>query len=160
MRRVVSLYLPAWATDRVRRNNKSAPPRDVPMVTVMQDGNRRVIAAVDEAARLQRLRPGMTVAHAQSLIPNLTLIDATPDEDEAALTQLALWCTRYSPLVTPDPPAGVFIDIAGSAHLFKGEAALIDDLLCVPTTRRARVVQHFMARTDVQHHGPPRRPGI
>jgi protein ImuB len=76
------------------------------MVTVMQDGNRRVIAAVDEAARLQRLRPGMTVAHAQSLIPNLTLIDATPDEDEAALTQLALWCTRYSPLVTPDPPAG------------------------------------------------------
>jgi protein ImuB len=98
------------------------------MVTVIQDGNRRVIAAVDEAARLQRLRPGMTVAHAQSLIPNLTLIDATPDEDEAALTQLALWCTRYSPLVTPDPPGGVFVDIAGSAHLFKGEAALIDDL--------------------------------
>jgi protein ImuB len=98
------------------------------MVTVMQDGNRRVIAAVDEAARLQRLRPGMTVAHAQSLIPNLTLINATPDEDEAALTQLTLWCTRYSPLVTSDPPAGVFIDIAGSAHLFKGEAALIDDL--------------------------------
>jgi protein ImuB len=98
------------------------------MVTVVQDGNRRVIAAVDEAARLLRLRTGMTVAHAQSLIPNLVLIDATPDEDGAALTQLALWCTRYSPLVTPDPPTGVFIDIAGSAHLFRGEAALLDDL--------------------------------
>lgn len=98
------------------------------MVTLVQDGNRRVIAAVDEAARQQRLRPGMTAAHAQSLIPHLVLIDATPDEDEAALTQLALWCTRYSPLVTPDPPAGIFIDIAGSAHLFKGEAAVMSDL--------------------------------
>ena len=37
-------------------------------------------------------------------------------------------CTRYSPLVTLDPPAGVFIDIAGSAHLFKGEVALVQDL--------------------------------
>jgi protein ImuB len=98
------------------------------MVTVVQDGNRRVIAAVDDAARALRLRPGMTVAHAQSLIPDLVLMDARPDDDETALTQLALWCTRYSPLVTPDPPAGVFIDIAGSAHLFKGEAALMEDL--------------------------------
>src|SRR5260370_15428253 len=70
----------------------------------------------------------MTGGDALAQMPTLTLIDATPDEDEAALTQLALWCTRYSPLVAPDPPAGVFIDIAGSAHLFKGEAGLIDDL--------------------------------
>lgn len=98
------------------------------MVTLAQDGNRRLIATVDEAARQQGLRPGMTAGHAQSLIPDLVLVDATPDDDEAALTQLALWCTRYSPLVTPDPPAGVFIDIAGSAHLFKGEAAVVNDL--------------------------------
>jgi protein ImuB len=30
--------------------------------------------------------------------------------------------------VTPDPPDGLFVDIAGSAHLFKGEAALLSDL--------------------------------
>ena len=51
----------------------------------------------------QRLRPGMTVAHAQSLIPDLSVMNATPDEDEAALSELGLWCTRYSPLVTPEP---------------------------------------------------------
>lgn len=94
----------------------------------MQDGSRRVLVAADDAAREHRLRPGMTVAHAQSLIPNLTVMDAAPDEDEAALSELGLWCTRYSPLVTPNPPDGIFIDIAGSAHLFKGEAALLDDL--------------------------------
>ena len=31
-------------------------------------------------------------------------------------------------LVTPNPPDGIFIDVAGSAHLFQGEAALIGDL--------------------------------
>jgi protein ImuB len=41
---------------------------------------------------------------------------------------LALWCIRYSPLVTPDPPNGIFIDVAGSAHLFQGEPALLKDL--------------------------------
>jgi hypothetical protein len=51
-----------------------------------------------------------------------------PFEEEAALHRLALWCTRYSPLVAPDPPDGIFIDIAGSAHLFKGEASLFKDL--------------------------------
>jgi protein ImuB len=128
MRRVISLFLPTWSTDRARRKKLGAPSREHPMVTVMQDGNRRVIAAVDEAARLKRLHVGMTVAHAQSLLPDLHVINATPDEDDAALTQLGHWCTRYSPLVKPDPPAGVFIDVAGSAHLFKGETALLQDL--------------------------------
>src|SRR6202012_2317230 len=44
------------------------------------------------------------------------------------LLRLCLWCIRYSPLVTPNPPDGVFIDVAGSAHLFQGEAALVTDL--------------------------------
>jgi hypothetical protein len=30
-------------------------------------------------------------------------------------------CIRYSPLVTPDLPDGVFIDVAESVHLFKAE---------------------------------------
>ena len=70
----------------------------------------------------------MTVTHAQSLVPDLALFDATPEADEKALIRLALWCVKYSPVVTPDPPSGVFIDVAGSAHLFQGEAALLKDL--------------------------------
>jgi protein ImuB len=31
-------------------------------------------------------------------------------------------------LVTPNPPDGVFIDVAGSAHFFHGEAVLLQDL--------------------------------
>jgi protein ImuB len=83
-----------------------------------------------------KLKPGMTIAHGQSLVPNLNIHDAMPVEDEEWLVRLALWCTRYSPLVTPDPPNGVFIDIAGSAHLFKGEPSLLQDIKARLTAER------------------------
>jgi protein ImuB len=128
MRRVISLYLPRWPTDRLRRGSKDALPRDKPLVTVIQQNQRRILASVDDAAKRLWLGCGMTLTHAQSLVPELNVVKATPDEDEEALTRLAHWCTMYSPLVTPDPPDSVFIDAAGSAHLFQGEAALLKDL--------------------------------
>ena len=120
MRRVVLLFLSSWATNRLRRRNGGLPQPEVPLITAMQDGNQRVIASVDEAARRLKLRPGVTIAHAQSLVPGLHIHDAMPQEDDAALARLALWCTRRS--------AGLFIDIAGSAHLFRGETAFLQDL--------------------------------
>jgi protein ImuB len=92
------------------------------------EGQRRVLASVDRAAIRCGLDCGMTVTHAQSLVPDLTVVDAKPEEDEAALDRLGLWCVMYSPLVTPDPPDGLFIDVAGSTHLFHGEIALMEDL--------------------------------
>src|SRR3954447_5765066 len=128
MRRVVALFLSTFPTDQIRRMNGGAPARELPMVTAIQEGNRRILASVDDAARKLKLACGMTVAHAQTLVPDLIVEDAEPEEDEAALSRLALWCTRYSPLVTPWPPDTMFIDVAGSSHLFKGEAALLKDM--------------------------------
>ena len=128
MRRVISLYLPHWPSDRLRRMRREFAARDKPLVTAMMQGQRRILASVDEAAARVGLSIGMTVTHAQSLIPDLTVVDATPEDDEAALYRLALWCIKYSPLVIANPPDGVFIDVAGSAHLFQGEAALLQDL--------------------------------
>ena len=129
MRRVVSLFLPRWPTDRLRRKKPDLSGRDKPLVTVAAQGQRRVLTSIDEAAERLGLKRGMTATHAQSLVPDLVVMDATPEEDIAALHRLGLWCVRYSPLVTPDLPDGVFIDVAGSAHLFHGEAALLDDLI-------------------------------
>ena len=123
MRRVISLYLPHWPSDRLRRMRREFSARDKPLVTAIMQGQRRILASVDKAAARVGLSVGMTVTHAQSLIPDLTVSEGTPEEDEAALFRLALWCIKYSPLVTPNPPDGVFIDVAGSAHLFQGEAA-------------------------------------
>jgi len=128
MRRIVSLYLPTWPTDRFRRRY-GTPPADEPLVTAMKEGSRRLVAAVDAAAHALGLRPGITVAHAKALVPGLHVVEATPEEDAAMLTELARWCIGYSPLVAPSPPDGVWIDITGVTHLFGGEERLIDDLV-------------------------------
>jgi protein ImuB len=76
----------------------------------------------------------MTVAHAQALVPGLTIIDADPVEDAEALQRLALWALRYAPIVAPDPPDGILIDIAGADHVHGGEAMVLRDLvsrLCI-----------------------------
>lgn len=128
MRRVVSLYLPTWPTDRIRRRT-GEPPRDEPLVTVHTIGSRRVVRAACAAAQELGLHVGMALAQAQALIPNLHVNDATPDEDEASLRELARWAINYSPVVAPDPPDGLWIDIAGASHLFGSEEELLRDLI-------------------------------
>ena len=123
MRRVISLFLPTWPTDRFRRRS-GGPPRDEPLVTAATTGARRLVAAADGAAQAEGLRPGLAVAQAQGLVPKLHVVEADPAEDEAALLGLARWAAGYSPLVAVDPPDGLWLDIAGLAHLFGDEAGL------------------------------------
>jgi protein ImuB len=157
MRRVVALFLPTFPTDQIRRRNGGIPARELPMVTAIQESNRRILASVDDAAGKLKLACGMTVAHAQTLVPELIVEDANPEEDEAALARLALWCTRYSPLVTPCPPDTIFIDVAGSSHLFKGEAALLKDmrarLLSAQLSARAALADTPGCAWAVAHYG-------
>jgi len=107
----------------------SAPPPDAPLVLVGRDGRKRMVLAADAAAQGLGLHPGMAVAKAQALVAELTVMDADRDADDLALDRLALWALRrYAPIVAPDPPDGLMIDIAGASHLKGGEAALLDDL--------------------------------
>ncbi|MGA1853840.1 MULTISPECIES: DUF6504 family protein [Sphingobium] len=136
MRRVVSVYLPHWSTDRLRRATAKSPPEgrcsttpDGPLVTAIPDHGRRIVAAVDAAARALGVMPGMTVTKARMLAPELEVIDALPDADMDGLRRLALWAgQRYSPIVAPDAPDGLWIDITGCASLFGSETALLKDL--------------------------------
>ncbi len=53
MARVISVYLPTWPTDRLRRQaGDAASPVDVPLVLAGRVGGRRVLTAVDDAARV------------------------------------------------------------------------------------------------------------
>ncbi|RUV54403.1 DNA polymerase Y family protein, partial [Mesorhizobium sp. M5C.F.Ca.IN.020.14.1.1] len=52
MTRVVSLFLPTWSTDRLRRKaGDAAPPAEAPLVLIGRDGSRRVVLAADAAAQ-------------------------------------------------------------------------------------------------------------
>jgi protein ImuB len=131
MRRVVSLYLPTWPTDRLRRRlGKDAPPADVPVVMVGRSGRKRLVLAADAAAQGLRLYPGMAATQARALCAELIAHDADPQGDAEALDRLALWALRlYAPIVAADPPAGLVIDASGAAHLFGGEDALLTDMV-------------------------------
>ncbi|WP_120010002.1 Y-family DNA polymerase [Teichococcus vastitatis] len=133
MRRVVSLFLPFWPTDRLRRRravSTGAPhqgerPLEAPLVTRRQEGNRQVIAAANRAALALGLRPGMALSHAQAMLPGLEVAEADPEGDAAALGELAAWCLRWSPLTAAAPPDGLWIDASGCAHLHGGENSLL-----------------------------------
>lgn len=71
----------------------------------------------------------MTVTQARSFAPGLEVIDADPDADLDGLRRIALWAgRRYTPIVAPDPPDGLWLDITGCAALFSTERALLKDL--------------------------------
>lgn len=119
----------------MRRKSAKPPPEegganlDGPLATAIPDHGRRVIAAVDAAARSLGVTPGMTVTKARMLAPGLVVVDASPDADAKGLLRLALWAgSRYSPLVAPDPPDGIWLDLTGCASLFSTERALLKDL--------------------------------
>lgn len=92
MRRVASLYLPSWPTDRLRRLPQGkAPPADAPLMVVGRDGSRRLVTAADAAAAALGVRVGMPAAKAQALVAGLAIRDADPIGDAESLERLALW---------------------------------------------------------------------
>jgi protein ImuB len=130
MRRVVSLFLPTWSTDRVRRKlGTAAPPAEAPLVLVGHEGRRRVVLAADAAAHRAGLRIGMPATKAQALVPGLIIKDADPAADAEALDRLALWALRYAPIVAADPPDGLVIDTTGADHLHGGEDAMVKSMV-------------------------------
>ncbi|HEV2575451.1 MAG TPA: DNA polymerase Y family protein [Beijerinckiaceae bacterium] len=131
MTRVVSLFLPSWSTDRLRRKaGDAAPPVEAPLVLIGREGSRRVVVSADAAARAAGLRPGMPVAKAQVLVRDLLIQDADPIADSEALERLALWVLqRFAPIVAVDGDDGIVIDTTGADHLHGGEEAMLDALI-------------------------------
>jgi protein ImuB len=129
MRRVVSLFLPTWSTDRVRRQlGRAAPPVDAPLILAGREGRRRVVLAADAAAQRAGLQAGMAATKAHILVQDLIVMKADPPAD-AALDRLAVWALRYAPITAADPPDGLVIDATGAAHLHGGEAAMLHDMV-------------------------------
>ena len=117
MSRVVSLCLPTWPTDRVRRRlGAAAPDAATPLVLIGQAGQRREVVAADGAAFQAGLRIGMPATQAQALVAGLVIHHADPASDTEALERLAVWALRYSPLVAADAPDGIVIDATGAAQ--------------------------------------------
>src|SRR5579863_2836963 len=125
MRRFLSLWLPHLATDRARR--LGCVDERAPLVAVAKIDNAQRLVCVDaEAARLG-LSQGLSLPDARARFPALIAFEAEPIEEARLLERLCDWCSRFTPLAGLDGRDGLMLDISGVAHLFDGEAALIED---------------------------------
>ncbi|WP_090600381.1 Y-family DNA polymerase [Pelagibacterium luteolum] len=131
MARVISVFLPNWPIDRLRRvAGDTAPPVDAPLVVAAREKSRRVVVAADATAQAAGARVGMALSKAQVLVRGLVVVDLDTKADADSLERLGLWMLqRVSPIVALDPPDGLVIDSTGADHLHGGEAALLETLL-------------------------------
>jgi len=117
--------------ERFRRAARVAPPEGAPFALIASTAGGWYLAAVDAKARKLGLAPGQLLADARARLPALETCEHEPGKDRAALIKLAHWCTRFSPYVAPWPTqnedsAGLTFDIEGCAHLFGGEAGVLE----------------------------------
>lgn len=125
-RRIGAVWMPWLVTDAYHRIHTGGVG---PLAAVARARGRQWIVAVDRAAETAGIGVGMTLADARALVPELLTFDADPGEDARRLQALALWAGRFTPWAAPDGDDGIVLDLAGCAHLFGGEAALLGRLI-------------------------------
>jgi protein ImuB len=157
----LAIWLPRLAIDRWRlvdrlEEGQGADARPLALIDETAHGPR--IAAVNAAGLEVGARPGMMLADARTLCPQLAVAPADRGGDHAFLESLAIWAQRWGPWSAVDPPDGLLVDITGAAHLFGGEAGLLGDVRTAFGRRRlaARfaIAPTAGAAWALAHHGP------
>lgn len=98
-------------------------PQAGPFAVLTADRPPRVLAA-DRAAAAAGVRPGMELAAAAALAFGLMARERDEAAEAAALEGLAAWAMGFTPVVSPEPPAGLLLEVGGSLGLFGGLAGL------------------------------------
>lgn len=82
------------------------------------------LAAIDLTASQLGLIAGMSLADARARTPRLLTVTHRPDRDAALLDHVLEDFSRFTPMISLDPPNGLVLDVTGCAHLFGGETGL------------------------------------
>lgn len=123
IRRVLSLWFPRMAAERVLRLRRDALPG--PFAVVGLRNQAQVLVSLNPAAEMAGLRPGQPFRDATAICGQLvTAVEHAP-ADQAFLAALRRWAGKFSPWVAEEPPDALVIDLTGCAHLFGGEEGLL-----------------------------------
>ena len=159
----MAIWLRRLAADRWRHNEGCAPGEGSdaePVALIAETAHGPRIEAANDAGLAAGARPGMMLADARTLCPQLKTAPADVSGDLAFLERLAIWGQRWGPWSSIDPPDGLLVDITAVAHLFGGEAALLQDAQTVLARQglRARlaVAPTAGAAWALAHYGPER----
>ncbi|PTT84882.1 DNA repair nucleotidyltransferase, partial [Pseudomonas sp. HMWF005] len=113
--RWVCILFPQLALDAVLRQR---PEPDEPLVLLSGPAQRRVLQAVNPAARKLGLRPGQSMTAAQALSKGFATADYDVAEVEHWQQFLAAWAYRFSAQVSVHYPRTVVFEIESSLGLF------------------------------------------
>ncbi|QDH69981.1 Y-family DNA polymerase [Marilutibacter alkalisoli] len=123
------ILLPQLALDGVLR--RCAQP-DAPLAMVAGSQQRRVLHALNPAARALGLRRGMALTAAQALARGFATVEHDPDDEARWHRFLAAWAYRFSSQVSTQHPHALLLEIQGSLGLFgpwpRFEARLREEL--------------------------------
>ena len=113
--RIVSLWFPELATDRLERLERGASWRSrgaetLPRAVIATRKGTERIVALNAAARALGILVGEPLADARARHPGLASDAQAPAEEAALLAALADWCDRYTPLVALDGDDGLLPD--------------------------------------------------
>jgi protein ImuB len=107
-------------------------------VIVTTARNQRLIIAASSAASARGVEVGMPLAQAQAICSDLTHREHNACADAQALTSLARWMMRFSPLVCPTfDDHSIFLDITGCQRVFGGTDRILHQIM--RTLRRWRL---------------------
>ncbi len=102
-----------------------------PFVLIEEGANGLRIAAASRSARKAGISPGLAFTDAKARAPHLLYEEIDRDADRQALRALAVWMIRFAPLVGLDGEDGLMLETTGCAHLYGGEAAMLEEISAI-----------------------------
>jgi protein ImuB len=110
------IHLPRLAAEVIARAGSVREP----FAVVEGEGARQTVSAASPEAERAGLRAGMTLGAAHALAPGLSVFRRDETAESAALSRLAAWAGRFTPVASLVPPREIVLEVAGSARLFRG----------------------------------------
>jgi protein ImuB len=95
------------------------------VVLVRSTPSRRTVVFVDPSARALGIRAGMPLTEARAWCASVRADEHDPAGDAMALAALARWATRFSPVVVPEYPDALIVDLTGTERCLGPSATVM-----------------------------------
>jgi protein ImuB len=156
-KRFLSLWFCHLTTDRLAIRHPEL--KEQAFVLVAPERGRMVVKASSSIAADYGILPGMVVADARAILPTIGVFTYKPGWEDRLLANLAEWCLRYTPVVAPDSPDGLMLDISGCAHLWGGESPYLKHIITTFKNKgydvNAAIADTMGTAWAVCRYGPP-----
>lgn len=147
--------MPLLAVEHQMRRD-SLPPHE-PIALLERWNSSMRVWRCNTAAVRAGVRIGMSATEARAVLPALHVTPHRCEEDRQILETLADWANCLSPIVQPEPPDVLLVDVTGCERLFRGESNLlrlgIEGLAAKGISARGAIADTLGAAWAVAHAG-------